>query len=181
MEATMPYGHISPEMLPEIAAVVRRKVVWDLGAGDLAHARTMLKLGAREVIAIEKEDTFDSPYRGIKQIHAYFHEVDAPDSIDVVLLSWPCNYSMRGVVRFLERAHTVIYLGSNTSGSACGDPRIWENLVEREVVAYVPTRRNVLLIYSQPPRTRDLVGEEIAALTGQFMDYDDAIGYGKKG
>jgi hypothetical protein len=68
------------------------------------------------------------------------------------------------------QAETLVYLGKNTDGSACGFPGLFEVLARREILAYVPDRPNTLIIYGkfirQPNEPhREPMPEEHAALT----------------
>lgn len=74
----------------------------------------------------------------------------------------------------LETAETVIYLGCNTSGSACGDRSLFSHLRERRILAHVPSRRNTLTIYGSPGPLRPLTGEEWGALGGRVVSFEEA-------
>jgi len=160
-----------------MASHVADRVVWDLGAGDLVRARHMLDLGAREVVAVDKGwyDTPDAADPRLRPITAYFEAVEVPDSIEVVFLGWPMNYPMPGLSRLLDVAEVVIYLGSNTGGSACGSPGLHDLLRVREPLAYEEHRRNTLIVYGNTPRESPLLAEEFAAMDGTlFLTLDDA-------
>ena len=59
----------------------------------------------------------------------------------------------------------------------CGWPALFWSLLGRELLAYVPDRRNVLAVYGQElPELRQPTGEEIAGLTTytRMYSYDEA-------
>jgi hypothetical protein len=181
-EEPLSYGIITEDMEPTIAEAVAGHEVWDLGAGDLGHAQHLLRLGASSIVAVDKEyregPVPDLP--GIRIVSGYFADLAIPDRIEVALVAWPVNYAHTAwaLLRILERAETVIYLGSNTSGNACGSPVLFQALTQRKLLAHVPHRRNTLLVYGREGRGEvPLTGEEYAATTGQFLTYEVAQGH----
>ncbi len=118
--------------------------MWDLGAGDLDLAISLVLLGASKVVAIEKEETDPSPLPQIEVRRAYFSQV--LDTPEIVFLSWPVNRSDAGLLRLVHNAKIVIYLGCNTDSSCCGDKALFEEMSERELLAEVNERHNCLII-----------------------------------
>jgi hypothetical protein len=166
----MPYGLLTPSMKALLAPYVAGKVVWDLGAGDLTYAGLLADLGARKVIAVEKDrDMPDSDHLRVMVLRAYFHEIEVPEQIEVAFLGWPANYNMAGLLGLLAVSKIVVYLGSNVGGSACGPTTLFRPLGQREPLAHEAHRRNSLIIYGEAPRTSPLLPEEYASLTGQFF------------
>lgn len=159
------YGVLHTGQGEAVQRVVQGRVVHDLGAGDLVLANELLNMGASRVVAIDKQPPYG--WRGdprIQVIQSYFHQYSG--EIDVAFMSWPQNYNDEGVLNLIKRAGTVIYLGKNTDGSACGSIRMFEHLVGRELLTHVPCRENTLLIYGKElQEPREPVGEEKAALT----------------
>lgn len=159
----MAYWFLNEVQAAALIPVVSGRVVHDLGAGDLSFAHQLLDLGAARVVAIDKEP---KPRRrhdlGIEYYQSYF--ADYPGTMDVAIVSWPST-NCRGLGTICRRATSIVYLGSNVDGSACGDFELFRGLIKREVVTYVPNRRNTLICYGGPsPTPRPLHGEEIAAL-----------------
>lgn len=140
----MSYGTLTPEQEAALRPYVAGRVVHDLGAGDLTYARRLLDLGAQEVVAIDKERSFVSSVPGITYRQAYFHEVEP--GLGTVFLSWPVNWNDRALLLHALSAHTLVYLGKNTDGTACGTPALFEAMVHRALLAYVPDPRNCLVI-----------------------------------
>ena len=159
------YGLLTPKMRDTLRTHVQGRIVWDLGAGDLGYSNLLLTLGASKVIAIDKADMPPgSP--GIECRRGYFQDLAMPDmDIEVVFLSWPQNNTLWGLYEILERTTNIIYLGSNTGGSACGTPALYTQLALREVIAHVPHPRNSFIVYGGRATTpRTLLAEEWAAL-----------------
>ena len=175
----MPFGTLTTEMVDAIRHVVQGQIVWDLGAGDLWYATELLHLGAAQVIAVDKErlrDGVEIP-EGCTFARMGFHHVQAPpEGFDVAFLSWPTNYMAPGLVPLLEAARTVIYLGANTGGSACGDSRLWDHFAQRRIEVYVPCFRNSLIVYGEYCGwyERPMVGEEIGATCGVMLTFEEA-------
>jgi len=186
----MPFGTLTPAMQAIIREHALGRTVWDLGAGDLTYAKRLIQLGARKVVAVEKGGSrpghlggiatpLEAPLRPdprIECVWRYFAEVDPPeDGIEVAFLSWPQNGALAtiGLTRLIEGAQTVIYLGCNTGGSACGSGDMWRHLIQREVLAYEPMVRNTLIVYGQPCGPRTLRGEEMGALASKMVRFED--------
>jgi hypothetical protein len=175
----MGYGVYTDEMKALVAELVRGKEVWDLGAGNLSGTRMMLRMGAARVYAVDKEDfRLECTPRNTTLLTCPFADLTLGDTeIDVALVAWPVNRSLPGLVSILERARTVVYLGSNVGGDACGWPGLFRYLAGRELLEEVPHRRNSLLVYGAPTEERFsglLAVEEAAALNGALVSYEEA-------
>lgn len=161
----MPYGQLNESQLKALGPLVHGKVIHDLGAGDLGLALELLKLGAAKVIAIDKEynrTSFEDVPPEIELRHQYFQ--DMHDEIDTAFVSWPANYD-NGLLRVLMQTKTIIYLGKNTDGSACGIPDLFRYLATRKVDTHVPSRYNTLICYTDHlDEQRQLLHEEAAAI-----------------
>jgi len=160
------YGRLYPSQRNFVEHAVRGKVVHDLGAGFLGLAHELLNLGATEIIAI---DRFEMPEAtaNIKRLQGYFHDYHEP--IDTAFVSWPINWQDLGLLEAIDRASTVIYLGSNHDGNMCGFHEFWAHLRQREVLAHVPERRNTLIVYGPKHVEREELPEEHAALNTEVM------------
>lgn len=140
----MDWGSLNKEQAKAIRPHVKGKTVWDLGAGDLTLSYQLLKLGAEKVVAVEKEETHPSRSQAVEVQRKYFEQV--LETPEVVFVSWPANRRDVGLLRLVQNARTVIYLGCNTDYTCCGDRSFFTELSQREVLAYVPERRNSLLV-----------------------------------
>lgn len=177
----MPYGTLTTVMEHTLRSHVQGQVVWDLGAGDLAWSQRLVQLGAKKVVAVDKEPMQGRPGK-VEIRKGYFHDIEpsAPDIIPVAFLSWPANYPQRGLLELLDRALKVIYLGKNTDGSACGWPVLFANFYFRNLLAHVPHKGNSLLVYdtyrlpNEGPRR--LVAEEYAPLQPEMLSWEEVEG-----
>lgn len=168
----MPYGYLSPKQKAVVKPFVEDRLVHDLGAGDLKLAAVLAHLGASQVIAIDKEPYIHTPPRKVHPVTCRFE--DYPGPIDVGFLSWPRNTFDRGLLSIVLKTKLLIYLGTNTSGSACGFPQMWQQLIQREVLAHEPNEPNTLIVYGPQNVQRRYLPEEYAAV------YQDKIwGYSK--
>lgn len=160
------FGVVTKEMDYALVPHVRGRVVWDLGAGFLTHAKRLLELGASEVVAVDKEEMPDPSSPRITRVRSHFTDLVVPDGgIDVAFLAFPQNTTLHGLISILERSQVVVYFGSNTDGTACGDVTLFEHLRGRGVLSHVPGRRGSLVVYGGPCLgMRALVPEEWAAL-----------------
>jgi hypothetical protein len=171
----MPYGAPSVQQLSVVREFVRDRVVHDFGAGDLVLSKMLVTLGARRVVAVDKE-RMESPFAAVECVQARFDELLAALSmIDVAFVSWPQNRHDTALLTLFQRAKTCIYLGKNTDGSACGHPELFKHFVQRELLAYKAERRNTLIVYGRgaldPRKPR---GEELAGLSlydGPVLDF----------
>ena len=145
------------------------QTVYDLGAGDCSSSVLLAELGADAIIAVDKE-CFPVQHPQVKQLNLRFEELlPDVDSIDVAFISWPLNRFNPNLLELIRMSQIVIYLGSNTGGNACGDPAYFEEFCHRELLEYVPDRRNTLIIYgetlAEPRAFTGLYGEEVSGLT----------------
>jgi hypothetical protein len=157
----------------EQEAVLRRFVmgynVHDIGAGQLALAKKLQELGAHTVTAIDKMYSHHmvfTPHPSITLVGEYFEEYARHGHfIDVAFVSWPEVHGQRRIVDLLRGARTIIYLGSNFDGTACGSVEMFQYLSQREVLALVPAKWNSLIVYGHTyPIQRRLLPEEYAAI-----------------
>ena len=159
----MSYGHLSPAQRKALKPFIQGQHIHDLGAGDQVLSQQLLRLGCTHVTAVDKQPSASKRFNRITWVTSYF--VHYHDPLDTAFLSWPQNYRQPGLVSILERSRLVIYLGSNTGGSACGDRDLWLHLTSRELLAYSPDPANTLAVYGPARTTREPQGEELAALT----------------
>ena len=177
----MSWGHITNDMWAAIAPVVKGKQVWDICAGDLEYAHLLAALGA-SVTAVEKEGrTFGEDARKPKQdgpvtvYRAYLHDLTPPDHIEVLFGSYIPNAPLPTLIRYLEAAETIIYIGCNTGGTACGNPVLYKHLFQRNILHHITTRQNDLIIYGNGERgDAPLLPEEFAAMCDRQLSYEEA-------
>ena len=170
----MSYGTLNTAHRKALRKALRGKIVHDLGAGDLELSRELLTLGASRVYAIDKMEHRGRLGRGLHYKRSYFHDLRGP--LDTIFLSWPINHDV-GLAPLLRAAKTIVYLGKNTDGMMCGTPDIFATMICRELLDYVPDRKNCLVIVGRPLGTpREPTGEELAGLTMpvNFYYYEDA-------
>jgi len=159
----------------EQEAVVRNFVagynVHDLGAGQLGMANQLSDLGAHTVTAVDKNyagnlDRYTDRRPNVNLVGEYFEEYARHGHfIDVAFVCWPECYEQQGLVQLIHNVRTVIYLGSNFDGAACGSTEFWETMKRREVLAVVPDRWNSLIVYAgQKWIARRPLPEEYAGL-----------------
>jgi hypothetical protein len=171
----VPYGRLNDRQRKALAKHVRGKIVHDLGAGDLELSQELLKLGASEVYAIDKE----ARPRRFLTAHLHYKESyfkDVKSRMDTLFLSWPVNREA-DLGPHLTQALSIIYLGCNTGGSACGTPSLFKALLRRELLDYEPDRWNSLVIVGKPIEGPRLpTGEELAGLgqTSGYYSFEEA-------
>lgn len=169
----MSYGKITSEMEAALRSIVQDKVVYDLGAGDLQHARHLLRLGAKHVVAIDKEP-HPTASGSITVIEGYFDRVPIPtDGLDIAFVAWPINYRTPGLVTWLAAATVVVYLGHNFDGSSCGNPELFEHLIGRRLTHWVAHRSNTLIVVGEPLSTPREPTPEEAAFGSDTVRYFD--------
>ena len=165
----MYWQRISTDQMQAVQSACKNKQVLDIGAFNAALASKLIEGGARHVTTLDKEDPLFDENRfpaEISKIVATFQEFNRSHTNKnwaVGILAWPINsdYAVRPLLPILSRCKTVIYIGSNQSGSQCGTPMLWSYLSQREVLAYLPSQTNSVVIYgSQPRQTARLIEEE---------------------
>ena len=172
----MGYGKLLGKQQDAVKALVQGKDVCDLGAGDMELSVKLLELGATKIIAVDKED-FPVPDPRIVRIRAYFKDVwrhTKPPKI--AFISWPINHADPSLARLVDRFPFIAYLGKNTDMTSCATPGFFQPLLRREVMAYIPNKKNVLIIYGPLAVEREPYGEELAAITcdERAWDYEEA-------
>jgi len=159
-------GNLSYEQAEALKLCVIEKEVYDLGAGDLTLSHQILAMGARRVIAVDCEYRNRRPataIEGMPLIGCYFEEF-YPREIEIAFMSWPENHKPIGLERLASMARHVVYLGSTFGGTMCGTRGLWEHLITRDVLSWVPDERNSLIIYGPRRTQRALLPDERAAL-----------------
>lgn len=166
----MSWGRLSDAQREAIRPFVVDKTVTDLGAGDGSLASQLLGLGARLVVAIEKEHSprWISPHPGISWKWERFN----PSHVSpLVFVSWPANRVEPALLHLVAGASTVIYLGSNVNSSMCAWPGFYERLATRRILAHVPEVKNTLTIYDDLRVQRAPTGEELAGMKVYEKEY----------
>lgn len=153
-------GGLTQERCDAIRPFVKGKTVIDLGAGSLSLSLLLRGMGASRVLAVDKEPM--DKYEGIDIAQKYFSDVK--DTLDVAFLSRPINHFCEGLNEILDRHETVIYLGSNIDGFACGSLQLFKYLVQRNPIFHMFDGFDTILVYSKEPRTESLYAEEVAAI-----------------
>lgn len=182
----MGFWRITSEQRRAIGRCVEGRLVHDLGAGDGSFSVELVKLGAREVVAVEKdwpaEYELHDPRIRVKR--TWFSHIDEP--MEVGLISWPTNRQRDpDLVRLLERCKLVIYLGSNVDSTSCGSQDMFVHFTCRQLLEYLPDRRNTLLVLGPMAQEGDDIpvrlatGEELAGMIqwigGPPLTYEDTI------
>lgn len=168
----MSHGILTEEQWASLEPYIEDQVVYDLGAGDLELAHEMDALGARKIIAVDRHDMPPPRTKRVQTVRSHFHQWNAPESMDVAFLSWPVNWCS-DAERLLPRAKIVVYVGRCTDSTLCGSLEFWGHVRHREVLAVVPNRHNVLIIYGEVGgREEGLLPEEMAG-----MDYEKVWTY----
>lgn len=174
------YGQLSGEQEKSLVEFVRRRKVYDLGCGPhLRMAKKLVELGARKVVAVDKDWMDKGKLPRIEKRRVDFG--DFRERVRTAFVSWPWATPPSELVRIVEKAETVIYLGKNFDGVICGDEEFWGSLARREVLAHVPNKRNTLIVYGKVRRSkRELLPEEKAGadrnLLWLYEDHHEATG-----
>lgn len=158
----MGYWHLTAAQIRIVKQFTTRRVVYDLGAGDLTLSARLLELKAAGVIAVDEKAPavrdLDSKIRFIKSSYNKFTK--APRT---AFVSWPPGVGAEGLVDIVGRARTVLYLGHNFDGNICGTQELWAHLRTRKVIAHEPACKNTLIVYGAVGREREPLPEEDAA------------------
>lgn len=171
------YGRLSEAQRELLRPFVAGRTIHDLGAGSGALSLILLELGAAHVVAIDKELT-PTDHPKITDVAYSFDDYHSDHPIDTAFVSWPANYTMRGLSLLMGLAKQVIYVGKNTDGSNCATRHVMNRLLCRPVLAHAPERPNTLTVYGEDQgRTvnRPLTGEEFASLHSfNMLSFEEA-------
>lgn len=172
----MSYGLLTDEQEAAVKAFVEGQIVHDLGAGDLVLAHRLANFGASHVVAIDKEHRPPGrmPRGKVTYKQAYFHELKGP--YRTIFLSWPQNLESPDLALLALQAETLIYLGKNTDGTMCGSPSLFEVMIRRELLTYIPSKGNTLIITGKQlddprlPTPEERAG--LTAMTSGILAYE---------
>lgn len=164
----MSYGKLNLEQEKIVETYVKNQTVYDLGAGDCVLSEKILALGAKKVVAVDKEN-FPCDKKIQKITSTFLKVFSLVKSIETSFISWPQHYAMDGLIELIRISDEIIYLGSNTDGNFCGNPDIFEEFRFRPVISYSPSKANTLIVYgkrgNKKRKITELYGEEFAGLT----------------
>ena len=171
----MTFGFIAKEFEKPLKEAIKGKTVLDLGAGDLEIAKALLELGAKHIVAVDRDGFGRKYHPKIDTHHMYFDQfmtMKKRPKWDVLFMSWPCNWDLPGVQQLLDVSKKIIIISKCTDGSMCGTPKLWRYLSELEVVWCIPHPKNVLTIYNNKTvEKRPLTGEEHAGIYEDKQEY----------
>jgi len=148
------YAKLTKPQLDCLKGYVAGKVVFDLGSGTGEMAEWAARY-AEKVYAVDYAQFPTFKRRNVEGVQCEFHRLETAGYLlrpeDVIVVSWPCNCSgkMRGLVDLLQQVNTVIYIGSNTDGNACGDNSFWVHVSKRWLKAEIADQANTLIVYGQ--------------------------------
>lgn len=180
-----PYGKLMVSQLKTLQKFVDDKVVYDMGAGRLHLAQSLVAIGAAHVHAIDSEGLWKKgEIRGITKRKMNFDEfirTEKPSPGSIGFFSWPDNSNNWALPALMEKFTVIAYLGKNTDGTMCGIREMWPPLFRRMVLSYIPHTRNTLIIYGPDtghiPYGRTIRGEELGGLDGlsihTFMEAEE--------
>ena len=169
------YGHFSPEMKEMVKPYIQGKHVWDLGCGTMVHAMWCCQNKASLVTAIDKSAPALIPVEEkLFFIHQPFSQVKVPGHIDVAWVSWPANYYCPGLLSLLKVASTIVYIGSNLNGNACGTLELFRHFCQRPILEHVQDYSNSFVIYGESANKSREEGlwEEYAAVWNRLEIQD---------
>lgn len=169
---------LNEKQLFHLRAVVKDQDILDLGACDLAGSDMLVELGARSVLAVDRNRMPTPSSERIITKQCYFHQLD--EVRPVVFASWIVNWDVN-IDPHLEQAKFIVSISKNTDQSACGYTRMWEHLRRREVLLHLPDQRNVLTVYGPKYINRPILGEELAGLMPmKLFTFDEAENQARK-
>lgn len=166
----MSYWHrTTKEQLQEIFARCKGKTILDIGAWNADLASLLVENGAAHVTTLDKEDPvleenrYPTKISKVIATFAEFQENYDHKVWDVGILSWPANndYASKPIVSILKQCAFIIYIGCNQGGTQCGTPLLWKHLSTLQVLKYLPTPNNTVIVYGNQFRDKpDLLEEE---------------------
>lgn len=161
------YATLDAGMENILRRYVGGKRVVEIGAGGGTLALDLLRPASASLLLVEKEDYACRLIRAYETGKRQARVSQEPESLpplevrceyaetgpregehfDVLVLSWPANRKMPGLLeRWLPAADVIIYIGCNDSATHCGWPGLFQAFLERELLEYVKHPLNDLLI-----------------------------------
>ena len=145
-----------------LAQHVKGRSVLDIGGRTGELAQICKTLGAKSTALL---DTHPDPVEPMTTHAVNMLSLRAEEAYrlsDVLLLSWPeCTPDLGALPPKLGKGKTLIYLGSNHDGTACGSASFWKQIVHNKVLGHVDDRQNTMIVYGLgQPRTTKLLWEE---------------------
>ena len=163
----MTYVQLDKEQTDYLRGIVKGKVVADLGCGMGMLTRKMACWGASMVHGVDKESF---PWRNSKKVRwhqSYLAYWKMPPEVELAVVSWPQNTHIQGLQEILQAVPHVVYIGKNTSGTACGTPTLMRYLSGRASIHHITQIANVLIHYGPGLRPFPYVYHEEYAATHQ--------------
>ena len=152
---------LSDEQVTQLEPFVKDQSILDLGAAELTGSELLVELGARDVLAVDRNRMPKPSSNRITTRVVQFHQLE--ETRPVVLASWIVNWQVN-IERHLRAAKVIISISKNTDGSSCGYEQMWQLLMMREILLHVPERQNTLTVYGPASGLRrPPTGEEFAA------------------
>lgn len=172
----MCYCQPNPQQTKYLRSIVKGKVVADLGCGMGMLTKQMARWGATMVHGVDKESPIHPNSKKVHWHRAYLAYWKMPVDVELAVVSWPQNAPLQGLVGLLQAVPHVVYIGKNTSGTACGNPALMRYLSGRASIHHIPDCKNVLIHYGPGPRPLPQVyHEEYAGMnTAESLIYDPA-------
>ena len=130
---------MTPLQLAYLESRMENRKVDDLGCGRTKLAPILHKF---DYLGIDKE-SFDAP----NTVQFDLSQPCPHLRRDIAFVSWPVNWPSIAWSAFLSQYSDVFYLGSNHSGTCCGDMSLWELLSKREVCEVIPDFAETLIHY----------------------------------
>lgn len=149
------FWDITPGQQDLLRAVVWREHVADLGAGSGNLARLCARLGARSVLAVDKEYSHGRipkpANKKIQFVGTYFTHLLPLSPSTIAIVSWPANYEVvtRELLRVTQDVRTVVYIGVNDGTTQCGTPALFAGLQERLGRPLKEDGHQDMLVYSR--------------------------------
>jgi len=171
------YGTFPPAFKKVIKPYILNQRVVDLGCGDCERSTILLGMHPESIIGIDQDPTARSDILTHAMYFGKALETVREFKPTVTHLAWPSNRELPGLIDLLV-THIVIYVGCNTNGTVCGDPRLFRYLITRDVLVYKPLITNTLIVYGCVlPHSRQPYYEELAGLnnTDREMPYSNCL------
>lgn len=157
------YGKLTPTQIKLLTPVVQNKDVVDIGGGSGWLSNLCDTLGGN-VTCLDRMPTGQLQPK-VKSVTSDMNSLAAKklyQQADTLLLCWPVNNpTVERLLTNLPNGKTLIYIGSNHDGNACGTEDFWRKLVHNAVIGHCSDLRNHMIIYELgKKRQRPFLWEE---------------------
>lgn len=141
-------------------SLIKNKIVLDMGCGSGRYSIALKRMGAKEVVGIDKSETKQFKYKGVKYIIGNVLNLPFEDNyFDFVFCNGVLHHST-DILKGIKEIYRVLKKGGNGWVYIAGKSKIWDMAdILRKKVSYKDSKifNEILKCFLVPPNTRFLL------------------------